>query len=77
MAVFEFAAYFFAALAFFVGWALRGLVDELTPYFVFWYNMTVRKEPLGDEQRVVKDLSTYNQLTLRKRFIMERNKRLN
>ncbi len=67
-------------LVFLCGWATNTVWRELTPYVIFWYNATVRK-PLTyggpPKEVVVKSIKDYEALTLRKRFVMERDKRLN
>lgn len=67
-------------LTFLSGWVASTVWRELTPYVLFWYNTTIRK-PLtyGEPPKevVIKSIKDYEGLTFRKRFVMERDKRLN
>lgn len=65
--------------AFLAGWSFNTAWRDLTPYIIFWYNTTIGKPSYGEPSKpvAVKSMKDYDTLTLRKRFVMERDKRLN
>jgi len=60
---------------FIVGW----YGHQLTPYVAFWYNVCVKRMPVEDQRKpvAVKSFDAYLALTLRRRFTMERDRKLN